>query len=366
MIKNEYKSSILIHPGVHIKNIIEDMEINQEEFAKRLGVAPKTVSQIVNGKANISNDVAQKLSTMHGTSVGVWINLQKSYDEKISEQKIQDDLKNDEEVLDLLDMNFFIKFLKIIEKGLHKHDKIKSLRTYFGVSSLQQLKHKDLLINCRKSNCIPDEEKNIVPINAWVQTAINLGKETQTKIYDRYLLLKHIPEIRNMTTQSPDIFVPRLTEILKDCGVALVILPYLKNSNINGAVRWVSPEKAILAINVRGAYADFFWFALFHELKHVLQHKTKDTFLNYVREGDLDAVNKVLEKEADEFSQYTLIPPTEYLDFILANNFSQTAILTFSNKINIHPGIVVGRLQHDGHLGFNQLSFLKAKYEIVA
>ena len=366
MIKNEYKSSILIHPGVHVKNIIEDMEIKQEEFAKRLGVAPKTVSEIVNGKANISNEMTQKLATMLGTSVGVWINLQKNYDEKILEQKIQDELAADEEVLALLDMNFFIKFLKIMETGLHKHEKIEFLRKYFEISSLQLLKSTDLLVNCRKSDCTPDEVKNIVPINAWVQTAINFGKELHTQPYNSTLLKSHVPEIRGMTKQEPAVFIPRLTDILKSCGVAFVVLPHLKNSKINGAVRWVSSQKAILAINARGAYADLFWFTLFHELKHVFQHKTKDTFLNYVSAGTLDAVNETLENEADEFSQYTLIPPAAYVDFILVNNFSKTAIVNFSDSINIHPGIIVGRLQHDGHLRFNQHLPLKEKYEIVA
>lgn len=81
MNKNEYKSSVLIHPSVHIKNIIDGMGIDKKEFAKRLGVTQKTVNRIMNGKENISNDLAQKLATMLGTSVCVWINLQKLYDD---------------------------------------------------------------------------------------------------------------------------------------------------------------------------------------------------------------------------------------------------------------------------------------------
>lgn len=206
----------------------------------------------------LSNEMTQKLATMLGTSVDVWINLQKSYDEKILEQKIQNELAADEEVLALLDMDFFITSLKIMEKGLHKHENIEFLKKYFGIFSLQLLKNKDLLVNCRKFDCTPDEVKNIVPINAWVQTAINFGKELQTQPYNRTLLKIHLPEIRSMTKQEPVIFMPRLTDILKACGVAFVVLPHLKNSKINGAVRWVSLEKAILAINARGAYADLF------------------------------------------------------------------------------------------------------------
>lgn len=365
MIKSEYKSSILIHPGVHIKNTIEEMELNQEEFAKRLGVASKTVSKIVNGKANISNDVAKRLSTMLGTSIGVWLNLQQSYDEKLLDKKVQDEIDDDYEILELLDINFFTNHLRIMEKNLKKHEKIKFLRTFLKVSTLQQLKERDLLINCRTSNCTPNDVKNIVPINAWVQTAINEGRDIQTHPYNHNLLKSCLPEIRLMTNQSPEDFLPRLTDILKESGVALAILPHLKNSKINGAVRWLSHEKVILAINVRGVYADLFWFTLFHELGHVFQHRTTNTFLNYRSADDIDTVNQTLEEEADLFSQETLIESSKYSNFITTNIFSEAAIINFAHQINIHPGIIVGRLQHDRYLEFNQFNHLKEKYKVA-
>lgn len=42
----------------------------------RLGTTPKTVSKLVNGQANLSNDLEQKLSIMLGISIEVWLNLQ--------------------------------------------------------------------------------------------------------------------------------------------------------------------------------------------------------------------------------------------------------------------------------------------------
>ena len=36
----------------------------------------------------------------------------------------------------------------------------------------------------------------------------------------------------------------------------------------------------MLALNDRGLWADKFWFSLFHEIKHIFQQKTKETFIN--------------------------------------------------------------------------------------
>lgn len=82
---NEYKDIVAYHPGYYIADIIDDMEISQNEFATRMGTTVETLSKLINGQANISNDLATKLSVMLGTSVEVWQNLQNTYDQKLLE-----------------------------------------------------------------------------------------------------------------------------------------------------------------------------------------------------------------------------------------------------------------------------------------
>lgn len=81
----EYKDIVAFQPGYYIADIIDDMEISQNEFAARMGTTAKTLSRLINGQANISNDLAKKLSVMLGTSVEVWQNLQNTYDQKLLE-----------------------------------------------------------------------------------------------------------------------------------------------------------------------------------------------------------------------------------------------------------------------------------------
>ena len=81
----EYKDIVAFLPGYYLADIIDDMEISQNEFAARMGTTAKTLSKLINGQANISNDLATKLSVMLGTSVEVWQNLQNTYDQKLIE-----------------------------------------------------------------------------------------------------------------------------------------------------------------------------------------------------------------------------------------------------------------------------------------
>lgn len=209
----------------------------------------------------------------------------------------------------------------------------------------------------------------MINANAWVQTAINMGTQREVEPFDKKKLMEAIPEIRSMTVQHPRDFYPGLKELLASCGVALVLLPNLKNCGVNGAVKWLGKDKVVLALNDRRKYADTFWFALFHELGHVLQQRIKVLLVSETKRAGLetDELIQRLEAEADTFSQNTLIPKADYDEFIRMNQrgFTAEAIREFAVRINILPGIVVGRLQHDNYLT-NQttLNSLKIKYVI--
>ena len=82
---NEYKYIVAFHPGYYIADIIEEMGISQAEFATRIGTTAKTLDQLINGQANISNDLAKKLYVIMGTSADVWLNLQDTYNQKLIE-----------------------------------------------------------------------------------------------------------------------------------------------------------------------------------------------------------------------------------------------------------------------------------------
>ena len=54
-----------------------------------------------------------------------------------------------------------------------------------------------------------------------------------------------------MTIEETEKFLPKIKEILAECGVAFVLLPHLKNSGINGAVKWINEDRVVLAMNNR-------------------------------------------------------------------------------------------------------------------
>lgn len=355
----KYNDIIAFHPGYYINEIIEDMGITQEEFAIRLGTTSKTVSKLVNGECNLSSDLVQKLSSMFGLSVEFWLNLQSKYEEKKLEIEQIQRIDNQKEVARTIDYSYFVSFVGLpIAKKIE--EKIKNLCKYLKVSDLNVLAQSDFLVNFR-SGISEMQTKNVINSRVWLQTAMNIAETKSAKKFDAQKLKNYIPEIRKMTVQDPVMFLPRLREIFEECGVIFVLLPTLKNSGINGAVKWYGHDKVLLAMNDRRCYADTFWFSLFHEIKHVLQQKIKKIFLNG---NDIKLLDDSLEREANNFAGEILIPSKDYENFKY-KGISEESIKQFALEIGIHPGIVVGRLQHDNIIPVQSFNGLKQKYKIV-
>jgi HTH-type transcriptional regulator/antitoxin HigA len=168
-------------------------------------------------------------------------------------------------------------------------------------------------------------------------------------------------DIREMTLQRPKDFQSALRELLATCGVALVIVPHFSGTKAHGATFWLSEDKAVLMLTIRGRWADIFWFSLFHELGHVLLHRGRRETI--IENGAFTAEQQAREDEVDAFARDVLIPASDYRRFVAASDFYPQAVERFAREIGVDAGILVGRLQHDGHLRPEWGNKLRTKYD---
>ncbi|NEQ69562.1 MAG: HigA family addiction module antidote protein [Symploca sp. SIO1B1] len=69
-----------IHPGEVIADMLEDLEINQTQFAEILGVSNELVNEIIQGKQPITVDLAIRIGKALGNGHRLWLNLQQKID----------------------------------------------------------------------------------------------------------------------------------------------------------------------------------------------------------------------------------------------------------------------------------------------
>ncbi len=348
MIKS--KSIIATPPGATIKEQLEDRNMTQKEFAQRMGMSEKHISHLVNGDVRLTPDVAIRLESVLGLPADFWNKLEARYQEKSARAIAENEMDEDLQLIKNFPYNE-IRKLNWIPDAKSPTEKVENLRKFFEVFKLSVLGPGIIPgIAFRQLNT---SEKNDLILITWAQKAKLDARSIETKDINIEKLKSNIPKIREMTTQPPEIFCDNLVRTLTDCGIAVVFLPHIKGSFLHGAT-FYDGKKIVMGLTVRGKDADKFWFSLFHELAHII----------YGHIGQSEGTTEEDEELANKFACDTLIPEEKYNAFIKSKNFSKYDVVAFAKDVNIAPGIVVGRLQKENFINYNQLNDLKVKYEI--
>jgi HTH-type transcriptional regulator/antitoxin HigA len=69
------------------------------------------------------------------------------------------------------------------------------------------------------------------------------------------------------------------------------------------------------------------------------------------------------EAEANQWSANILIPEKDY-SAIKKSTMSLVEITEFSRRLNLHAGIIVGRLQHDHLIPWDKFNHLKVQFSL--
>lgn len=85
---------LLIHPGEHLADELQALDMSANELAKELGVPTNRLTEIIRGKRGISGDTALRLGHFFGTSPEFWMNLQKLYELRLAEKKSGETIKD--------------------------------------------------------------------------------------------------------------------------------------------------------------------------------------------------------------------------------------------------------------------------------
>ena len=81
------------HPGTVVRvSCLEPLGLNVTDGAKVLGVSRQALSNLVNGRARMSSEMAIRLAKAFGSTTETWIRLQTAYD-VVQAQAREDEIK---------------------------------------------------------------------------------------------------------------------------------------------------------------------------------------------------------------------------------------------------------------------------------
>ena len=287
------RSYIATPPGATIKEQLNDRGMSQKEFAARMDMSEKHISRLINGDVQLTPETSVKLEMVLGVPAKFWNNLEAIYREKLIKAEAENAMDVDVEIAKQFPYSEMAKF-GWVPKTREAKEKVVNLRMYFEVVNLSLLGSAQITrIACRR---LAITEKSDLALMAWAQEAKIRARGIQTAPINVNGLISAMPELRKMTALNPKEFCPKIKKCLADCGIALVFLPHLKGSFLQGA-SFMDGNKIVVGLTARGKYADKFWFSLFHELAHIV--------LGHV--GQPNEISEEDEKAADKWSGDTLI-----------------------------------------------------------
>ena len=354
-----YQPTAVSPPGDTLAELIDELGITQAELARRMGRPVNPVNEMILGTKEITDDKALELERVLGTPAHFWLARQRDAGRMPDRMAWLESLP--------------LKQLQAIGKlpsgrlsPAFKTTLVDAALRFFGVASPEgwQDQYGKVQAAFRRAN--PAQQTNNAAITAWLRLgeleAQNLLQSADLPAYSAEKLQSSIATMRALSTRPAAEIGTGLKKLCTQAGVVLLFVPPFPGTHVSGVARWLG-DRPLIQLSLLGEWSDVFWFSFFHEVAHILKHPKRAVFLDDASEEA--ALQSKEEKEANQFAADILITPADQ-QRLGQIDLSAEGVQAFAREINIHPGIVVGRLQHMGLIGYaSPLTNLKSRYQLA-
>ena len=349
-----YEPDYAVPPGWILEERLAAHRISHAEFARRCGRSPKLISEIIAGKAPIEPKTAIQFEKVLGVDAGIWLGVESDYRlhlERAAEAKRAEKSVNWARAFPISEL---VK-RGITSKSTSNADMVRAILSFFGVASVEawQLKHEGARVAYRHSTSFKSDE---FALATWLRLGEIEAEHTECTDYNASRFKEALTNIRKSTATPSAATLKQVQGLCADAGVVLTIIKPLPKTALSGATRWLTPRKALIQLSARHMSDDQLWFSFFHEAAHILLHSKKSVFV-HENKGKLNDADV----EANQWAANFLVPHNDWEDFTTNCHFSRSNVVRFAGEQEIAPGILVGRLQHEGLLPWSHLNQLKER-----
>ncbi|MDZ4815468.1 MAG: HigA family addiction module antitoxin [Verrucomicrobiota bacterium] len=350
MNKTSHPPAYATPPGDTLLETIQAMGMSQVELESRTGINKKTINRIIKGKEPITQKTALALEKVLKVPAHFWLNMDNRYRQNIARQAEAATMSTYTDWVKTFPYRYIEK-LKFVPPASTVAEKAGCLLNFFGVSHpdgwRQTYVEGELALSYRKT---PNAQEKLGALSAWLRQGEIQMNAIPCADFNESSFQAALKTIRGFTMKEPNVFVPKMKRLCADAGVIYQLVPELPGLGISGVMRWYR-GKPVIQQSLLFKSNDHFWFTFFHEAKHVLQNRKKDIFLEGV---NAETEDEQREEEANVFSRHCLIPEVDWSRFVSETaKMDSATIRAFAQSIQIHPGIVVGRVMREKLLPYS-------------
>ena len=339
------------HPGNVLKKELKARGIKQKDFAKVIGMPAPNLSELINGKRNITESIAIKLEEALGIPFQNWMNLQNRYHYVVKCRQEQDEaeskaLAEEESLRSRLNLEALYRYYNI--EFQRSSDRLDNLKKHLAID-LNELHSLEVNIvgYFKRSEKLRVDERNM---RTWLLLA--WSEASKADIADEYAPEKALLAAAQIAKRAneKELSLDSLKEILNKNGIIYLHIPELEGAPIDAYSMMSGPHPAIV-VTYRHNDLDKLVFDVLHEIGHIRQHIEKGKSFITV-DGDYSSKSKE-EREADSFAAETLIPPRKWELIMSAkpDNLSPHAVVHTiakeAEKNGISASIAVARYKRE-------------------
>ena len=354
-------------PGETILDIAEERGWSQKELAARLGFSEKHVSQLIKGDVTLTFETAMRLERVLGSNCNFWLSRENKYREHKARLEAARQCQEWQGWLDELPIAELKKSGHIDDLRLTPKNRptiVEHCLRFFGVASPDEWRsyYAGMQVSFRRSRI---EQTDIGAISSWLRIGEISAENIDTPKFNRARFESSLHAIRKLTVEDPENFQAKMIDLLKESGVVFALIPSIPRAHVSGVARWLTPSRPLIQMSLYGKSNDRFWFTFFHEAAHILLHansneEKKSVFLDDPVSSESTDIKEI---EANKWASEMLIPESEMPSLVGLR--SKASVIEFANHIGVHPGIVVGRMQHEGVIDPSWFNDLKQRYQLI-
>jgi HTH-type transcriptional regulator / antitoxin HigA len=316
------------------------------EFAEILGRPVQAVSQILNGRKEITPTTATEIAAATGTSAETWLRLQDIYRLwKLSQSLPHEQLTNvarRARLASLVPLRELRKRGEILPGDLDAQEQ--SVRDFLDIPSLDATP--DWALAARRSE---SEAPLSPPQLAWLGCVRRRAAALSPAPYDPAGLERLSAQLAKTVREPKDLV--QLPIRLEGVGVRLVHIGKFDDSKIDGAA-FFDDMGPVIGLSGRIATFDGILFTLLHEIAHIhLGHVKEHSALDIDLAGTATSAR---ERQADKTAARWALPKA----LGIREPISRAGVLSYAETLGVHPALIVGRLHHDGVLPWSHLNGL--------
>ncbi len=334
-----YVPAEVFPPGEYLRDELEERGWTVTEFAEIIGRPVQAVSEILNGKKEITTETAVALSDALGTTPELWLNLQTNY--RVFQRRSAKQPTSPTPVARRARLRGLLPLAEARTRGWVSDTEDlaeleKSVRRLLELDTLDD--QPQFALAARRAN---SDEPITLEQTAWLGHIRAVAASRNVARFDQGMLASLALGLPRALREGPTALAtlqPRLSE----CGVILVVAEGLRGGKLDGAVTRLSDGRPVIGLTTRGDRFDGLLFTLLHECAHlVLGHITPDEAA-LVDDDLTDPQTDPNEIAANDQASAWLFPG----GFEIGSN-SVPAIVAAAARYEVHASVVIGRIQRD-------------------